>query len=278
MNKMLVAVFENEAKAHEGLTELKSLHNNGDISLYASAVISKDANGRMNLKTAKDDGLEGTATGLVTGSLIGLLGGPVGVAIGAAAGSFIGLLFDAGRDDVNVEFIDDVSKALTNGKTAVVAEIDEDWTIPVDTALEPMNAIVFRRFRYEVVDRQIERESKAIADEFSALKEELEHANEERKVKINASITRLKKKAQATHEVVKKKMKDTRQELDGKVHAMQEQIQGANEKRKARLQKRLATMKEEYNARTTKLRQASTLLNEAFSLKPEAMQSEPASV
>jgi len=161
-----------------------------------------------------------------------LLGGPVGVAIGVAAGSFIGLLFDAGRDDVNVEFIDEVSKALTNGKTAVIAEIDEEWTIPVDTALEPMNAIVFRRFRYEVVDQQMERESKAIADEFNTLKEELKHANEERKAKINAAITRLKNKAQATNEVLNKKMNDTKKEFDGKAHAMQAQIKEANEKRK----------------------------------------------
>jgi len=71
MNKMLVAVFENEAKAHEGLTALKSLHKDGDISMYASAVISKDGDGKMILKSAKDEGMVGAATGLVTGGLIG---------------------------------------------------------------------------------------------------------------------------------------------------------------------------------------------------------------
>ncbi|MCW5921567.1 MAG: DUF1269 domain-containing protein [Saprospiraceae bacterium] len=265
MNKMLVAVFDNEAKAHEGLTTLKSLHRNGDISLYASAVVSKDANGKMNLKTAQDEGPVGTATGLMTGSLIGLLGGPVGVAIGAAAGSFIGLLFDVGQDDVNAEFVDDVSKALTNGKTAVIADVDEEWTIPVDTALEPLNGIVFRKFRYEVIDQQMERESQAIADEFKMLKEELKHANEERKAKINAAITRLKNKAKATDELLKKKMDDTRNEFEGKAHEMEKQIKDADEKRKARLQKRLDTMKAEYNARSAKLKQASALIGEALS-------------
>lgn len=275
---MLVAVFENEDKAHEGLTTLKSLHENGDISLYASAVISKDTNGKVHLKTAQDTDPIGTATGLFTGSLIGLLGGPVGVAIGAATGSLIGLLFDEEHDSVNVEFVDEVSSAMTNGKTAVIAEIDEDWNIPVDTGLEPFNAIVFRRYRYEVVDQQLERESKAIADEFIALEEELKHANEERKAKIKASIASLKNKAQATNEILNKKINDIQTELDGKAQAIQKQIKEANEKRKAKLQKRLGTLQEEYKVRIAKLKKASVLINEALTSKPEAGKKESVSV
>lgn len=273
---MLVAVFDNENKAHEGLTTLKSLHDKGDISLYASAVINKDDNGRVHLKTAQDTEPIGTATGLFTGSLIGLLGGPVGVAIGAATGSLIGLLFDEGHDSVNIEFVDEVSNAMTNGKTAVIAEIDEDWTIPVDIGLESFNAVVFRKYRYEVVDQQLERESKAIADEFDELEEELKHSSEERKAKIKASITRLKNKAKATNEMLNTKINDIQKELDGKVFAIQEQIKEANEKRKAKLQKRLGTIQEEYKVRIAKLKKASALINEA--LKPETVKSEAVSV
>ena len=42
MNKMLITVFETETKAYEGLSALKGLHENGDITLYANAVINKD--------------------------------------------------------------------------------------------------------------------------------------------------------------------------------------------------------------------------------------------
>ncbi len=275
---MLVAVFDNEAKSFEGLRSLKTLHENGDISLYDSAVVSKDANGKILLKTAQDSDPLGTATGLFTGSLIGLLGGPVGVAIGAVAGSFIGLLFDADHDSVNTEFVDEVSKAMASGKTAVIAEIDEDWTTPVDTALEPYNAIVFRRYRYEVVDQQLERESKAIADEFDALEEELKHADEERKAKIKASIASLKNKAQATNEMLNKKINDIQTELEGKVQAIQKQIKEANEKRKAKLHKRLGTIQEEYKVRMAKLKKASVLISEALSSKPEVGKKETVSV
>lgn len=273
MNKMIVAVFDSEAKAHEGLTALKNLHDNGDISLYASAVIGKDANGRMILKTAQDEGPVGAATGLVTGGLVGLLGGPVGAAIGAAAGSFIGLLFDAGHNDVSVEFVDEVSKALTNGKTAIVAEVDEEWTIPVDTALEPFNAVVFRRYRYEVVDEQVERESQAMADEFQALKDEIKQAGEERKAKIKAAMARLKNKARTAEEMLANKVTQLENEMNAKVATMQEQIKTAGEKRKAKLRARIEHLKKEYAARSAKLKQASALVQEALSLESEAVHS-----
>ena len=83
MNKMLVAVFESENKAYEGLSALKDLHYNGDITLYATAVVSKNEKGELHLNTAADQGPIGTATGLLTGSLIGLLGGPIGFVVGA---------------------------------------------------------------------------------------------------------------------------------------------------------------------------------------------------
>ncbi len=37
LNKMLVAVFDTEPAAFEGLQALKDLHRDGDITLYATA-------------------------------------------------------------------------------------------------------------------------------------------------------------------------------------------------------------------------------------------------
>ena len=54
MNKMLIAVFETETRAYEGLSALKGLHTNGDITLYATAVISKDQNGNIQVKDSAD--------------------------------------------------------------------------------------------------------------------------------------------------------------------------------------------------------------------------------
>lgn len=278
MNKMLVAVFENENKAFEGLSALKELHKKGDITLYATAVVNKDEKGEVHLKTAADQGPIGTATGLFTGSLIGLIGGPVGLAIGAATGSIAGLIFDVSSDDVNTTFVDEVSLALTKGKTAVIAEIDETWTVPIDTKLEALNAMVFRRLKDEVAEDQLARESEAISAELKNLKEELKEAKEQDKARIKAAITKLQNKAEATNELVRKKLNETKSQLDAKVDTMEEQIKHARERRKVKIEKRIKEVKQEYNLRTQKLKQASRLIGEALAPKETVQKTEKASL
>ena len=264
---MLVAVFDDENKAFEGLGALKDLHKKNDITLYATAVVTKNEKGELRLNTAADQGPVGTATGLFTGSLIGLLGGPIGFAIGATTGAVAGLIFDVSADDINTTFVDEVSNALTKGKTAVIAEIDEEWTVPVDTKLEALNGMVFRRLTYEVADDQWARESEAIDTEFRNLKEELKQAREEDKAAIKSAITKLQNKAQAVNDQLNKKMSESRSQLDAKVNTMQEQMKDARDRKKAKIEKRINEVKEEYRARTVKLKQASKLVGEAFASK-----------
>ena len=56
MNKMLVAVFDTEPAAYEGLHALKDLHEDGDITLYATAVLVKDSAGTVSVKQTADRG------------------------------------------------------------------------------------------------------------------------------------------------------------------------------------------------------------------------------
>jgi len=264
---MLVAVFDDENKAFEGLGALKDLHKKSDITLYATAVVTKNEKGELRLNTAADQGPVGTATGLFTGSLIGLLGGPIGFAIGATTGAVAGLIFDVSADDINTTFVDEVSNALAKGRTAVIAEIDETWTVPVDTRLEALNAMVFRRLTYEVADDQWARESEAIEAEFTNLKEELKQAREEDKAAIKSAMGKLQKKAQAVNDQLNKKLSESRSQLDAKVNTMQEQMKDARDRRKAKIEKRINEVKEEYRARTEKLKQASKLIGEALASK-----------
>ena len=103
--------------------------------MYASAVIAKDAEGRVDVRQAADRGPVGTLVGVVTGGLVGLLGGPVGVAVGAYVGGTGGVLYDLFNAGFDGDIVDEVAEALTPGKAAVVAEIDEYWVAPVETRL-----------------------------------------------------------------------------------------------------------------------------------------------
>ena len=269
MEKMLVAVFDSETKAFEGVSALKDLHNNGDITLYANAVVTVDANGKLNVQQTADEGPVGTATGLFIGSLFGLLGGPVGLAIGAGAGAIAGLTFDASNDSINTQFVDEVSGKLTKGKSAIIADIDETWTVPADTRLEELDGIVFRRFRYEVEDDQLRRESEAIVAEYNEWQEEMKEGFDADKAKIRKSLANAKEKAQMTDQQIQHKLNEIDDELNGKLDKMELQMKHAANKRKARLQKRINAVKEDYRIRTEKLKQASRLINEAFAAKKE---------
>ncbi len=158
MDKMLVVGFDSELKAYEGSRALQELQNEGSINLYAKAVIARDASGKVTVKQEGDMGPVGTAVGLLTGSLIGLIGGPVGVAVGATAGTYGGMLYDLANLGVGEDFLDEVAEYLQPGKAAVVAEVWEEWTLPVDTRMEALGGVVFRRSRNEVLDIVIERD------------------------------------------------------------------------------------------------------------------------
>ena len=49
-DKMMVVIFDDEKKAYEGIKALKDLHAEGSITLYASAVIAKEADGKLTVK------------------------------------------------------------------------------------------------------------------------------------------------------------------------------------------------------------------------------------
>ena len=96
--------------------------------------------------------LSGTAFG--TSDLRALFG-PVGLAVGATAGIAGGAAFDLTNAAVGEDFVDDVSAALSPGKVAVVAEVEEDWTTPVDARMDAIGGIVFRRALSDVRHRSI---------------------------------------------------------------------------------------------------------------------------
>lgn len=264
MNKMLVAVFDTEPAAFEGLSALRDLHRDGDITLYASAVIVKDKTGKMNVKQEADDGPVGTAVGLLTGSLIGILGGLAGLAVGASLGGLTGFLLDLDQSGIGATFLDDVSKALTPGKAAVVAEVEESWTTPVDTRVHKLDGIVFRRLRSEVVEDQLVRESVAFEADLKALEDDLNRGITENRAAIQKDIEQTKKQIKATQDQAKARVDQAKAEVDARIKSLQDQAKGANDRAKARIEKRIAEVKADFEVRSKKLNLAWTMTKEAL--------------
>src|SRR5512138_1277970 len=198
MDKVLIVVFDNENKAYESSKTLQELENEGSIHLYAEAVIMRDADGKASVKQSRDKGPVGTAVGLLTGSLIGLIGGPVGVAVGAGVGTSGGFLYDMAHLGVGQDFLDGVGQSLKPGRAAVVAEVWEDWMLPVDSKMEALGGVVFRRTRRDSLDRQIEWDITTLKTEIDELETERDRASAETKKKLQAKINTVKAKLQAT--------------------------------------------------------------------------------
>src|SRR3954454_5745708 len=216
MERMLVVVFDNETKAYEGRSALRQLELEGNLSIYAGAVVIKHADGTVSVKQPEDFGPIGTLLGTSAGSLIGLLGGPVGVAIGATSGLAVGGLFDLGNVRVGEDFIDDVSKSLTPGKVAVVAEIDEDWTTPVDTRMEALGGKVFRRALWEVQESLSEEDVAAMKADLAQLKDEISQARADQRAKLQTRIDQLQAKIVAKEKSAKEHREAFAQRQKGK--------------------------------------------------------------
>lgn len=265
MDKILVVMFDDERKAYDGSTALQKLQEEGSINLYAKAVIARDASGKVEVKQAGDVGPIGTAVGLFTGSMIGLLGGPIGLAIGAYAGTVGGLVYDMANLGIGEDFLFDIEKSLLPGNAAVVAEVWEEWTLPVDTQMEALGGVVFRRMRGEIVDAQIERDVTVLKTELAELEAELKHVNGEAKAKLQGKVDATKTKLQAMQDSIQARIETSKQEMEAKTKSLQEQAAKAQGERKAKLEKRSAELKADHKRRNDLLKQAWELTKQALS-------------
>jgi len=230
MDRMLVVVFDNETKAYEGKRALMQLDSEGSITVYAHAVITKHADGTTTVKQEDDNGPIGTLLGTSFGSLIGLLGGPVGLAIGAATGVAAGAAVDLNDVRVGEDFIYDVSKSLVPNKVAVVAEIEEDWTTPVDTRMEAIGGAVFRRARSDVKHTIHEEHVAAMKADLAQMRAEQAKAHADRKAKLQEKINQLDSKIQAQLQKAKERREASERETQAKIQVLKAKAAAAKAK------------------------------------------------
>lgn len=220
MDRMLVVVFDNENKAYEGKNALQQLDDEGSISVYGYAVLAKNADGTATVKQGDDVGPIGTLLGTPLGSLIGVLGGPAGMAFGAAAGMAAGSTFDLTNVQVGSDFIDDVQKVLSPKKVALIAEIEEDWTTPVDTRMEAIGGTVFRRALSEVRQTTNQEDISAMKADLAQMKAEHAKAQADRKAKLQDKINQLDSKVQAQFQRAKERREAAQHQVQEKARIL----------------------------------------------------------
>jgi len=266
MNKMLVAVFDTEQAANAGLQALHKLHAQGDITLYACGVLAKDADGRASVKSSPDGAPAGVGVGLAVGALIGLLAGPLGMVIGAVTGSVAGAVRDYWIAGVGLDFVEQADKHLLPGKVALVAEIEEEWVIPVDSALQALGGQVFRRSRSELAEAQYDHDIVAFKAEISALESEASHASGAAKAALAAKLVASRTSLDAAVDRARQRVATLKQEAEAKADSLKAQLGQAQGDVRSKIEERVKHVKRAYHARGAKLSQAWELAKDALAV------------
>jgi uncharacterized membrane protein len=227
MERMLVVVFDSETKAYEGKSALRQLEREGSITTYAGAVVVKNADGTVSVNQFDDLGPVGSLVGTSVGSLIGLLGGPAGLAIGATSGLALGALFDLDNARVGGDFVDEVSKSLKPTKVAVIAEVEEDWTTPIDTRMEALGGTVLRRALSEVRETLWDEDVAAMKADLAQLEDEISKARADRRAKLQSRIDQLQARIDAQQEKAKERREAFRTRQESKRAVLKENAAAA---------------------------------------------------
>lgn len=133
-DRIIVATFDDRNAAYDAVNAVKKLVTDEavDFKPKAGVMVSKDDKGNVSIEESKERPPWATAVGTASGALIGLIGGAPGAALGAALGATAGLGGDAVMAGLDDSFIDEVTKEMNPGMTAVIVEADEGSTEPID--------------------------------------------------------------------------------------------------------------------------------------------------
>lgn len=141
MSNLIVVKFDNLDDAGRLRQTLKDVEKSGALKLDDTAVIVKDADGKVRVNDEIDRGVK---VGAIGGGLLGMLlmfWFPIaGLAIGAAGGALVGKLVDMGIDR---KFVDDVSEAMQPGSSALFAIVSGGRPETAIAAIEPYRGTLY---------------------------------------------------------------------------------------------------------------------------------------
>ena len=138
--QIVAAAFNSPDGAAKAVEALKDARAAGLIAIDNLAILTKDADGKLDIKEPTDwGGTKGAVVGGVAGAAIGLLAGPVGwvTGIGALVGGLAAKLRDSGFKD---ERLRTLGESLRPGTSAVVAVVEHRWVLALEKQLAEAGA------------------------------------------------------------------------------------------------------------------------------------------
>ena len=132
---LYIATYSDEGAAQQDWDAIKQLARDGVIVVDGLVLVSRDADGKIDVKDNAHDVGRGATLGAVGGAIIGLIFPPaflasavVGAGIGAGAGKIV-------DHHEKKEIKEDVEDVMPPGSSAIVALFEESWADNVEQSL-----------------------------------------------------------------------------------------------------------------------------------------------
>jgi uncharacterized membrane protein len=201
VDSIVVVGFYENAKAYEGLSKLKSLSDQQQLTARSAAVVERDENGKLQIKDSfeADTGVATTGGGLV-GMLLGVIAGPYGMLLGLTGGALAGGSFELRHGDDEDEVLTQINAAINPGHTVLVAQVNEPNIEVLDKAMGDLGGGVIRKSEADVLTELDAAEDAAHAAQAAARKAIREKKMADVKEKREDRIAALKAKFSRHHE------------------------------------------------------------------------------
>lgn len=161
MSNLVVLVFDSDEEATQVMEAIKTLRKEDFISLDDTAVIIKDADGKVHVKNEIDRGIKlGAGVGSLLGLFLGMLfGGPIGaMLLGGAGGALVGKLVDMGVDQ---KFVKQLKEDLPPGSSALFLLVRDAHSNVAMAALRPYQGTIY----HTTLDTETEAELQRVLKE-----------------------------------------------------------------------------------------------------------------
>jgi uncharacterized membrane protein len=142
MPDLIVITFDNPDEAGQVREAIKKAEGRGQISLDDSAVVVRDAAGKVHVKNQLDRGVK---VGAVAGGIVGLLIGGIffplaGLLTGVAGGAAVGALTDLG---LQKSFVNEVAESLGPDGSALFVIVREAAPEAAIATLRPYKGEIY---------------------------------------------------------------------------------------------------------------------------------------
>jgi uncharacterized membrane protein len=153
MSDLIVMSFNSVATAREVRDKIRQLQKQGLVGLSDAAVITKDADGKMNVDNeVSRETKVGAGVGAVLGAVLGFVFPIAGIIVGTAGGAAVGAMVGNGVDR---KFVDDVQNSLAPGSSALFLVLRSGDAAAIRGALEPYEGTLIQTTLDSSLEEQI---------------------------------------------------------------------------------------------------------------------------